>query len=683
MKKIALICPKSSTIISFRMSLIQELIKRQYEVSVIAFDDNAKEVVEKTGARYYVVEDDNRSLSFFKILTLKNRLYKVLKEINPHMVFTFMLKPNIFGVLAAHKLKIKTIYSMVEGLGDAFINNTLKWKIIRAIEVFLYKMSFKHVNKVLFLQNDDRVEFLKRRIVNASKSEIINGIGVDLESFSFSEITNSSRFIMLSRLLKTKGVIEYCEAATIVKKEYPDAEFVLAGAAADFDKSTIDQYPAVQYLGVISNPKEELEKSGIFVLPSYREGMPISIIEAMAVGRPIITCCTIGCKETVIDGENGLFAKVKDSHDLAQKMIYLLKNPLEAQRMGREGRAMAELLFSAKTINNYLCNQIDIDTKDNSIRNNKVCFIGCAGAKDINSVSIKREGYDFYAPYLANSLIFKPFREIWFRLNLPGESIFYNKKLKPLDRTIIVFDSLIRTKYIKWLRKRFPNNRIILQYVNPVKNTIIPDDVIRSNCALSSCDKKDCVDYELNYLPSYYYREYVSIPRKKEYDVFFIGRDKGRSAKLFELKEAFKEQGVELELCLTAPRRFILWNNKPYYKPLIDYKQVIEQVTKSKAVLLLNSVAQTGVTLRVFESWFNQVKLITDNENVKNLPYYDKNNVFILGQDDITTLREFLDSPFVPVAKDLDKWYFDNWVDNINSFFDSENTPLKDKRERF
>ena len=665
MKKIALICPKSSTIISFRMSLIQELIKRQYEVSVIAFDDNAREVVEKTGAHYYVVEDDNRSLSFFKILTLKNRIYKVLKTINPNMVFTFMLKPNIFGVLAAHKLKTKTIYSMVEGLGDAFINNSIKWKIIRAIEVLLYKISFKYVNKVLFLQNDDRSEFLKRKIISSSKCDIINGIGVDLDSFTFSKITNSSRFIMLSRLLKTKGIIEYCEAATIVKKEYPDAEFILAGAASDFDKRTIDQYPAIQYLGVISNPKEELSKSGIFVLPSYREGMPISIIEAMAVGRPVITCCTIGCKETVIDGKNGVFSKVKDSNDLAQKMIYLLKNPLEAQRMGREGRAMAESLFSAKIINDYLCNQIDIDTKDNSIRNDKICFIGCSGAKDINSISIKREGYDFYTPYLANSLIFRPFRELWFRLNLPGESIFYNRKIKPANRTIIVFDSLIRSKYIEWLRNRCPNNRIILHYVNPVENTIFPDDVIRSNCTISSCDKKDCEKYGLKYLPSYYYREYVSIPRKKEYDVFFIGRDKGRSAKLFELKKAFKEQGVELELYLTAPRRFIFWKNKPYYRPLIDYKRVVEQVTKSKAVLLLNSGAQTGITLRVFESWFNQVKLITDNENVKNLPYYNKNNVFILGQDDINSLREFIESPFIPVAKDLYKWYFDEWVDNI------------------
>ena len=225
LKKIVLICPKSTTVMSFRKRLIQTLNESNYDVSVIVFDSQYNKEIESFGAKVYSIDEENRSLNPLKILKLKNKIKNILCEINPDVVFTFMLKPNIFGVLAAKSAKVKKIYAMVEGAGDVFSEKTLKWKLIKQVVCFLYRLSLPKCKKVFFLNDDDSTEFVKLHLVNIKQVEMIHGIGVDLDYFNKEKIVNHNSFLMIARMLNTKGVMEYCEAAKRIKAKYPDATF--------------------------------------------------------------------------------------------------------------------------------------------------------------------------------------------------------------------------------------------------------------------------------------------------------------------------------------------------------------------------------------------------------------------------------------------------------------------------
>ena len=149
-KKILFICNTSHSVITFRKKMVMKMVENGYAVSVVAFDDEYKTELESLGVTFYLLQDKNRSLNPLKILSLKNRYCKLIKQINPDIVFTFMLKPNVFGVRAAKKAGVENVFSMVEGAGDVFIYNSLKWKVIRFVVCKLYRRSFKNYKKVFF-----------------------------------------------------------------------------------------------------------------------------------------------------------------------------------------------------------------------------------------------------------------------------------------------------------------------------------------------------------------------------------------------------------------------------------------------------------------------------------------------------------------------------------------------------
>lgn len=354
MRKIALICPKSSTVVSFRMPLIKSLIESDYEVSVLSFDNGAREMVEQLGANYFVIKDDNRSLNPLKILTLTRRIRKVLENIKPDIAFTFMLKPNIFGVMAAHKCGVENIYSMVEGVGDVYINNSIKWKIIRLFVSTMYKISFRHSKKVLFLNEENKNDFIQRGIVKQEQCEIIPGIGVDSQKFEKKDLINTNKALMIARMLYTKGVIEYCKAARDLKQINPDFEFGYLGEEGTIKISDIQEYiddGSINYYGTTNDVRPYLENCSIFVLPSYREGMSMSIMEAEAIGRTIITTNVAGCKDAIEDGENGYLVKLQDYVDLKDKMQAVLGNKELLVKMGNNSRKIVESRFDKEIIN--------------------------------------------------------------------------------------------------------------------------------------------------------------------------------------------------------------------------------------------------------------------------------------------------------------------------------------------
>lgn len=361
--KVLLICGISQTVITFRLGLIKALQNKGYSVSVIALDDNYREDIRGHGIEFYSVNAQNRSLNPFGMSKLQKNYKVLIRQIQPDVVFTFMLKPNIFGVRAAKKAGIKKIFSMVEGAGDVFINNSLKWKIIRTVVCKMYRKSFKSVNKVFFLNNDDKDEFISRKLVKQEQCVVIPGIGVDLDHFAYKPLKNYNSFLMIARMLKTKGVMEYCKAARIVKQKYPDAIFNYLGAEGNIKIADIQNYindGSINYLGTTKDVRPYLEDCSVFVLPSYREGMPMSIMEAEAVGRAIIATNVQGCKHIVNNEVNGFWVDKCNESQIAEKMILFLENKDKIEEMSKASRDLAVKKFDKKLINEQVLNIVGL-----------------------------------------------------------------------------------------------------------------------------------------------------------------------------------------------------------------------------------------------------------------------------------------------------------------------------------
>lgn len=362
MKKILLLCVTSQNVITFRAGLIKTLQKNGFTISVIAFDDEYKEEIDMLNVDFYCIKEKNRGMNPLKILSLKGKYKKLIQKINPDIVFTFMLKPNTFGVMAAKSAGVKNIYSMVEGAGDVFIHNSLKWKIVRFVVCRLYKKAFKSSKKVFFLNNDDKTEFIQRKLVKTEQCEVVHGIGVDLDKFSFKPIKNDRTFLMVARMLETKGVYEYCECARLVKQRYPDAVFNYLGSEGTVKLSNIQEYiddGSINYLGTTKDVRPHLENCLLLLLSSYREGMPMSIMEAQAVGRAVITSDNVGCRDTVIDGYNGFLVAQKDYEAMAEKCIWAIENFEQVKVLGRNARRFAEERFDSKRINRFIYETIE------------------------------------------------------------------------------------------------------------------------------------------------------------------------------------------------------------------------------------------------------------------------------------------------------------------------------------
>ena len=358
-KTILVIAPKTSNLISFRGDLLCDLKKNGCNIVAVVPEDEEKEFFKENGIKVRLINLDKNSLSAFGALSYYKSLKKIIKEEKPDKVFSYTIKPVIFGSMAAKKAGVKDIYSLICGLGILFCSNSWKIKLLRPIGGAMYKHALKYNKKVIFQNKDDIDEFVSRGYVKRSQCELVNGSGVNLNRYARNKLPkNKVSFLMVSRILKEKGVLEYFKAAKIVKEKYPDVEFVFAGAV-DKNKNAVDMEMLQPYIiegdvKCMINSKEVpklLSESSVFVLPSYyREGIPKALIEATAMGRPILTTNMPGCRETIVEGENGLFVKVKRANDLAEKMIWMVEHQDKLQEMGDKSFAMCKEKFTIDII---------------------------------------------------------------------------------------------------------------------------------------------------------------------------------------------------------------------------------------------------------------------------------------------------------------------------------------------
>ncbi len=371
MRKIVIIGNIASMITNFRKELVLDLISKDYTVYCFAYGYSEKEIseVKSWGAIPCEHSINPNGMNPIKDMLAVGELVKELKAIQPQIVLNTFIKPVIFGTIAAKLAKVPKIIGMIEGLGNAFTpykqGNTKKAKLVKLVQVLLYKISLPLLDKLIVLNPDDKKDLVDTYNIRIKETIVLGGIGVDLDKFKYSvpKLSESASFIFIARLLMAKGIFEYLEAAEIVKNKYPKAKFVVLGSVDEtnpfaLSKNQLDEYiqrGIIEYPGYVDNVNEEIAKTFVFVLPSYyREGVPRSTQEAMAIGRPIITTDMPGCRETVVDGKNGFLVPPYDPEKLAEKMIYFIENPTEVQKMGMESRKIAEEKFDIQKVNQKL-----------------------------------------------------------------------------------------------------------------------------------------------------------------------------------------------------------------------------------------------------------------------------------------------------------------------------------------
>ena len=373
--KIAIIGTTSADMIGFRGDLIKALTSKGHEIYAFAIDYNEEKrnKLEHFGATPIDYNFSRAGLNPLNDLYNTYKLSRLIKKIKPDLVFSYTAKPIIFGTLAAVLAGVKRRIGMLEGLGYAFTNHpqgiSNQAKIVRKIQILLYRIAFPFLERIIFLNPDDPLDLLEKNGISVKEVSVLGGIGLDLASYPYSAPNMSSiSFIFIARLLADKGIYEYIAAARVVKSKYADVKFIIlgrldednpGGLSAEGLKILTDE-GVITYPGYVNNVQEWLTNSSVFVLPSYREGVPRSTQEAMAIGRPVITTDVPGCRETVINGKNGFLIPPWSPEALAEKMIFFIENTAEIQIMGHESYNIAQQKFDASVVNQRLISFLGI-----------------------------------------------------------------------------------------------------------------------------------------------------------------------------------------------------------------------------------------------------------------------------------------------------------------------------------
>lgn len=290
-------------------------------------------------------------------------LRMALGELKPDILLCYTIKPVIWGGMAIKGKPAPRFYALVTGSGFALQEtNGLIRRMLIALVTRLYRASLSRASQVIFQNPDDRDLFVERQIVGKDRCSVVNGSGVDLARFAVAPLPRQGVvFLSIGRLLGEKGFREYAQAARLVKERYPETIFRLVGPEDPSpDGIPLEEIRAwhangwVQYLGETDDVRPFLSESHVFVLPSYHEGMPRTVLEAMAMGRPILTADVPGCRETVIPGENGFLVPKCDSAALAERMLWFIEHRDAWEKMGSRSRTLARERFDVHRVNREL-----------------------------------------------------------------------------------------------------------------------------------------------------------------------------------------------------------------------------------------------------------------------------------------------------------------------------------------
>lgn len=368
-RKIVLIGTTGSSFYGFRSDLILKLVHQGHTVYALTseYTEACLNKIKALGAIPITYQLSRGGLNPFADIQSFLQLKRILKQIKPDIAFSYFAKPVIYGSMAAKAAKVPMVIGMLEGLGYTFTEQpegqSTKTKIIRNIQVLLYKMAFPCLDKMIFLNPDDQYDLMEKYHLNVPNVHILGGIGLNLKDYPYA-VSNTSpmKFLFIGRLLKEKGVFEFIQAIRIVKSKHPDAHFTVLGEIDHQNMGALKQKELDQlineqlfeYPGYVADVNKWIVNSSVFVLPSYREGVPRSTQEAMAIGRPVITTDVPGCRETVENGINGFLVPKWNPEALAEKMCYFIENPEQVNIMGLQSYQIAQEKFDAEKVNSKL-----------------------------------------------------------------------------------------------------------------------------------------------------------------------------------------------------------------------------------------------------------------------------------------------------------------------------------------
>ena len=366
MPKIMIIGGVARSLLNFRGDLIDEWLSMDYEVVALAAQatDDIKQKLFAKGINYQAIPLERDGINPFKDIKALYRIYSTIKMERPSYLFLYTVKPVIYASTAARFFPQIKVCSMITGLGYVFSGKSVKQNVLSKIIRLFYRYALQKNDLILFQNPDDLNLFNQLELISKNqKTVLVNGSGVNITHFYFSKIKRQSKFVFLliARMLKSKGIADFVQAAELIKSKYEQVSFKLLGPLSDgpdgIDRSLLESWTdkgLVEYLGRTSDVRPYIEDCSVYVLPSYREGMPRSVLEAMAMGRPIITTDAPGCRETVEEGVNGFLVPIRDSKALAAAMERFIEKPELVSKMGRESRQIAEEKYDVRKVNKVI-----------------------------------------------------------------------------------------------------------------------------------------------------------------------------------------------------------------------------------------------------------------------------------------------------------------------------------------
>ena len=367
------------SVLNFRGKLLEAIHAQGYEIHIMAPEfasfPEEQQKLQALGYHLYEIPMQRTGTNPLADLKLLKHIYRQIRQIQPDYLLSYTIKPVIYGTLAAWLAKVPHRFALITGLGYAFQNvESGKRSFFQKLVHGLYAQALKLSDKVFFQNPDDLKLFQDMHLLDANKpTVVVNGSGVNVQDFDVMPLPKDdsgvvkASFLLIARLLGDKGVREYAESARIIKAQFPKAEFHLVGWIDDnpsaISQAELDRWIAdgrLKYWGKLSDVRPAIAESSVYVLPSYREGTPRTVLEAMAMGRAIITTDAPGCRETVTNGVNGYLVAVKSVDELVQCMQYFIENPKLIEYMGQRSREIALNKYDVHQVNKHIMAEMDI-----------------------------------------------------------------------------------------------------------------------------------------------------------------------------------------------------------------------------------------------------------------------------------------------------------------------------------
>ncbi|MHB8117601.1 MAG: glycosyltransferase family 4 protein [Methanothrix sp.] len=372
---ISVIGNQAFSLLNFRGPLISDMVEKGHEVFALApdYDKSTRASVRALGAEPMDYSLSRTGMNPIRDAVDTLRLALLLHRLKPEITLAYAIKPVIYGTLAASLARVPQRYGLISGLGYVFITpegeEPLRRRLLRGAVEFLYSVALSRASRVFFQNKDDIKEFLSNDLVSPEKVVLLDGTGVDLDYWSPAlPVREPVTFLLAARLLREKGIVEYAEAARLIRQKHPGTRFILIGGLdtnpGALSRAEVEAWATesiLEWPGHVPDVRPWLAKASVFVLPSYyREGVPRSTQEAMAMARPVITTDAPGCRETVIDGKNGFLVPVRNVDALAAAMERFIMQPDLIEKMGRASRCIAKERFDARKINQVILQEMSI-----------------------------------------------------------------------------------------------------------------------------------------------------------------------------------------------------------------------------------------------------------------------------------------------------------------------------------